>query len=54
MDIIKQLRAEARLYQGVQDIKNREHKARPKSILPIIAKAEEPLRGGLIKHRFNK
>lgn len=51
MNIVEQLRAEARLRRDIKEIKDREWRNNPKSLIRTINESIEPLRSGLIKAR---
>lgn len=51
MNIVEQLRAENRLAKDVKQIKDREWRDNPKSLIKTISESVEPLKSGLIKAR---
>lgn len=53
MNIVEQLRAENRLARDVQEIKDKEWRNNPKSLIRTISESVEPLKTGLIKARLN-
>ena len=53
MNIVEQLRAENRLANDIKEIKDREWRNNPKSLIKTISESVEPLKSGLIKARRN-
>lgn len=49
MNIVEQLRAENRLANEIKEIKDKEWRDNPKSLIRTISESVEPLKTGLIK-----
>lgn len=52
-NIVEQLRAENRLANEIREIKDKEWRNNPKSLIRTISESVEPLKTGLIKARLN-